>query len=282
MTRGLLDDIADNVASLEAMVTTEATSTTPNIEGNYHITVLTIALKQLTDLFVRVCCPEKCNHAGEIAFLLGNGYHWQALVKEGNHWFIKDKFSFEVNDLQNYLYMASRRGIVLALIKNVPPEGDMDWEATSTTTNNTMSRKRTLDEAANPDTEATPRIACQPIEITNNEEPEEPDKKARALEGCNNTQELLQDAQQAFEAIPAPPIIDLANSMPQETWHQIQVGVTPMLTNETGDKFKCVTCDLQRPTALGVATHYGRYCSKKAVKEEDAEEKEGDHNEDII
>ena len=55
INREILDDIADNVASLEAMVTSEATSANPHSEGNYHITVMTIALKQLTDLFVRVC-----------------------------------------------------------------------------------------------------------------------------------------------------------------------------------------------------------------------------------
>jgi hypothetical protein len=180
--------------------------------------------------------------------------------------------------------MASRRGIVLALTKNMPPNGDMDWEGTSTTTATSTSRKRTHDEVATPDNEATPRIACQPTEIVHLDEAEERDKKAQALDNCNDTQELLQSAHQGFETMPAPPIIDLEkdDANAQETWHQITIGVTPLLQNEAGDKFKCIACDIQRPTALGVATHYGRYCSKKGVKEEETETKVEDEEEDII
>ena len=155
--RDILDDIAENVALLEAEITPEATSAQPHREGNYHITVMTIALKQLTDHFVRVCRPEKCDHKEEIAFIIGNGHHWQALVKEGNYWFLRDKESFEVNNLHNFLLMASRRGIVLALTKNMPPSGDMDWEATAAAP---VSRKRPLEAAADSENSATPCISC--------------------------------------------------------------------------------------------------------------------------
>ena len=50
ITRDNLDDLADNVASLEAMISNEATYTMPNEQGNYHVSVISIALKQLTDL----------------------------------------------------------------------------------------------------------------------------------------------------------------------------------------------------------------------------------------
>ena len=166
----------------------------------------------------------------------------------------------------------------------MPPNGDMDWEGTSTTTVTSTSRKRTLDEVTLLDDESTPRIACQPIEIVQVDEAVEPDKKSRALEECDNTQNLLQSAQQGFQAMPAPPIIDLEKdaTATQETWHRITKGVTPLLTNETGDKFKCIACDMQSQSALGVATHYGRYCTHKGVKEEDPEAKLGEEEEDII
>ena len=41
-----------------------------------------------------------------------------------------------------------------------------------------------------------------------------------------------------------------------------------MLQNEAGDTFNCIRCDFKSNSALVVATHYGRYCPKKGVKEE--------------
>jgi len=70
--------------------------------------------------------------------------------------------------------------------------------------------------------------------------------------------------------MPAPATTSQTTEQP--TWLQIKVGVTPMYQNEAGDLFKCFTCDYQRPSSLGVATHYGRYCSKKGVKKEEEEE----------
>ena len=207
ITRDILDDIAENVASLEVAISHEATSTRPHAEGYYHITVMTIALKQLTDLFVRVCCPEKWTYTNEYAFILGNGKHWQALVKEGNEWYVRDKEPFKVNNLQGFLKMASRRGVVLGLTKTMPASGDMDWEGTPSAS---TSRKRPLEISEAGGNDSTPCITCLPSDpIVIDDEISEPDKKSRALENgssqnADHTQELLLSAQHALEPMPAP------------------------------------------------------------------------------
>ena len=117
ITRDIMDDIADNVASMEAMISPETMLAMPDQQGNYHVTVMSIAIKQLVDLFVQVWNP-KCNEEPHpVAYLLGNGAHWQALVKEPEGWFVRDKKSFKVHNLNNYLEVSSRRGMVLSLTK---------------------------------------------------------------------------------------------------------------------------------------------------------------------
>ena len=284
ITRDILDDIADNVASLEVAISDEATSTRPHAEGYYHITVMTIALKQLTDLFVHAVSPEKWTPTNEYAFILGNGRHWQALVKKDNQWWIRDKESHLVYNLHGYLIMASRRGVVLALTNDMPASGDMDWEATPTAP---TSRKRPLDALEATENESTPCLPCNISEvIIIDGDVEEPDKKARALENdqaqnSECTPELLLSAQQAFDAMQVPQ--NVSQATPEETWTQKTVGVTPMLQNDMGDMYKCINCDFKSASALGVATHYGRYCSKKVVKQEANENVvEEEDGEDII
>ena len=270
--------------SLEVAISDEATSTRPHAEGYYHITVMTIALKQLTDLFVHAVSPEKWTPTNEYAFILGNGRHWQALVKKDNQWWIRDKESHLVYNLHGYLIMASRRGVVLALTNDMPASGDMDWEATPTAP---ASRKRPLDALEATENENTPCLPCNPSEpIIIDGDLEEPDKKARALENDQTqnsecTPELLLSAQQAFHAMQVPQ--NVSQATPAESWTQKTVGVTPMLQNDAGDTFKCINCDFKSASALGVATHYGRYCSKKGVKQEANESVvEVEDTEDII
>jgi hypothetical protein len=129
ITRDILDDIADNVAALEAMVSPEATHCMPNEQGNYHVTVMSIALKQLADMYVKVWSPNSNEDPPPVAYVLGNGSHWQALVNEPDGWFVRDKKSFKVHNLKNYLEVCNRRGMVFSLAKEPSKTGgDMDWE----------------------------------------------------------------------------------------------------------------------------------------------------------
>ena len=178
--------------------------------------------------------------------------------------------------------MASRRGVVLALTKDMPTDGDMDWEATPS---NSISRKRPLHVVETMGNTNTPCITCQPIgPIVIDDEVEEPDKKSRALENVmaqnpDSTQDLLLSAEHALQVPPN----NASQASTLEAWAQVTVGVTPMLQNEACDVFKCINCDFKSNSALGVATHYGRYCTKKGVKEETIENVvEGNEDEDII
>ena len=129
ISRDLLDDLADNVATLEAIVSPGTSESMPHAEGNYHITVMTIALKQLTDLAVEIWDPGQNDLTKPpVAFVRGNGAHWQAFVQEPNGWYIRDKKSFQVRYLKNFLTVSCRHGMVLALRrKPSKPSGDVDW-----------------------------------------------------------------------------------------------------------------------------------------------------------
>ena len=78
--RDILDDIAHHVAAMETATGTGRALTTPHAEGNYHITVLSLALKQLADVFVHAWTDAK--HADDnFGYIIGNGNHWQALLR---------------------------------------------------------------------------------------------------------------------------------------------------------------------------------------------------------
>ena len=158
--------------------------------------------------------------------------------------------------------MASRRGVVLALTKDMPTDGDMDWEASPS---NSTSRKRPLDAVETMDNCNTPCIPCRPIDpIVIDDEVEEPDKKARAPENVmaqnpECTQDLLLLAPQALQV----PSQNASQASPLETWSQVTVGVTPMLQNEAREEFKCISCGFKSNSALGVATTMGGVAPKR-------------------
>ena len=278
--RDLLDDLADNVASLEAMVCSDMPLTTPDAQGNYHITVMTIALKQLTDLCVEVWTPGKTFATHPTAYILGNGAHWQALVQESNNWHVRDKKSFIVNNLKNYLEVANRRGMVLALLKEPSrATGDIDWE------NSSQNRKRLHHQVDTPDSQPTPCITSSeaPIVIAEDDDDERARAYAKNSEDADpNTQHLLAELANTFATPPSgqpqiPPTPDAAQSS-QNQWVPTKIGNFTMLHNEAANLYKCPFCGLERETHLGVATHMGRYCkAARKAKQEEVEE-----DEDII
>ena len=276
--REILDDIADNVASLEAAIHADNLSTNPDKEGNYHVTVMSVAIKQLADLFVTVWTPQKATEETPIAYILGNGSHWQALVQENNEWFVRDQKSFKVQNLQNFLQVSTRRGMVLALTRQPPTQGDMDCDGNSST-----SRKRTFQEVAlansSVDDQPTPRINPAAETIVVDDDDEEPVKKDRALQDTPNTQELLENAQNAFVPLPndSPPNVTTrgATTPTAETqWVQTKVGVTPLLHCEATNIYRCIKCQFQSQSPLGVATHFGRYCNKQTNPKAEGEEED--------
>lgn len=275
ISRDILDDLADNVAALEASISTEATYSMPNEHGNYHISVMSIALKQLTDLYVQIWTPGKSDDVTPVAFVYGNGSHWQAIVQEPDGWYVRDQQSYKVNNLTNYLQVCRRRGMVLSLLR-MPTDiaEDMDWD------NATQNRKRVRQEADMVDGQPTPCITSStiaPIII-----PDDEDEQARAYlkiseEPDSSTQQMLVEIAQAD--LPQTLNNHSANppvSQNEDQWIEHKLGVTKMYYNAAKNLYKCLFCNLQRESALGVATHTGRYCSQNParipVKAEEVEE----------
>lgn len=265
--RDILDDIAHNVASLEAQLCSENPLTIPHVEGNYHVSAMTIALKQLADLYSSIWTPQKMLTPNDSAFLVGNGNHWQALIKESDGWYVCDKGRSQVQDLLNFLQVASRRGMVFQLHSQTPESGDMDWEA------DLPSRKRTMDEACIPLLPAIPLITDGTEQsIIDVDEPE--GKKPRCTTPTSETQEALLQLADTYtplpEETPDPPVTRSTTAeTPDIEWKEVTVGVTPMLHSEVHGRYKCISCGYERDTSLGIATHYGRYCPKRVTKTEE-------------
>jgi hypothetical protein len=59
-----------------------------------------------------------------------------------------------------------------------------------------------------------------------------------------------------------------------------------MFYNAATKMYKCAYCELKKPTALGVATHTGKYCTKKnslpKTKRDEGETKTEEDDEDIL
>ena len=261
--RDILDDIAHNVAAMENATSTGHALAAPNPEGNYHVTVLSLALKQLADVFVHVWTDT--NHSNNnYGYIIGNGRHWQALLRTPDGWSVLDRFTYQVHNLRGFLRMSSRRGMVLALNLEPSSSGDMDWEVRQ------PSRKRTLQEVLAIDAPDTSLITGHPASIPPpNIEPEE--KKTRSDSSTmGDTQEaLLQVKDEQYH-----PLVDettdrvtrSAISQPTDPqWQEITVGVTRLYHSPVLNMYRCINCDFQRPTPLGVTSHFGKYCSKSTA-----------------
>ena len=111
----VLDEITSHVASLEAQVRGDGTplDTAPSKEGNYHVTVLTLAIQLLADLHVSVWKHTSAHQNQPFCYLLGNGHHWQTMVREGDDWFVRDKKSFRVENPMNFLAQRILNALVL-------------------------------------------------------------------------------------------------------------------------------------------------------------------------
>ena len=264
--RGILDDIADNVAAMEAIISPDTALAMPHEEGNYHVTVMSIAIKQLVDMFVQIWTADKKDEPPPVAYLIGNGAHWQALVQEPGGWFVRDKKSYQVHNLKNYLEVCSRRGMVLSLTKQ-PSEtgGDMDWQGTPN------NNKRLFEEV---EIECAASSTANAAINVDEEDDERPEKMARSDQpAAETTQELL--LQTAVTEAPPPSTI---NEQPEAgEWVSCKKGVTNMLYNEALNMYKCTNCNFQKESSLSVAIHSGRYCNphasqKGSVKPEEEED----------
>ena len=155
--------------------------------------------------------------------------------------------------------------------------GDMDWEGT------THSNKRPYQEVATPELEPAPSVTlppASPIVIVEDEEDEPAEKYARpSVESEGPTQSLLHDLANAniaalppTETNPAPEH-EISERADAAQWVSTKVGATTMFYSEPLKLFKCTNCNFQKPTALSVATHFGRYCNPKSsqasVKQEE-------------
>jgi hypothetical protein len=260
--RDILDDIAHHVAALEASINPNGALTAPNPEGNYHVTVLSLALKQLADLFVQVW--SDATHTGnDFGYIIGNGNHWQSLLPAPDGWYVMDREPYKVHYLQGFLRMSSRRGMVLTLNPEPSPTGDMDWEVQA------PSRKRTLQEVSAADLPGTPLITG-PIDLVAPSEAEEPEeKKTRsATPDTTETQEaLMQLKEEQYLPLPENTTDRTTRSSSSQAvdpqWQETTVGVTKVLHSAVTNMYRCINCEFQRSTPLGVTSHYGKYCSKQ-------------------
>ena len=254
---------------------------------------MTIALKQLTDLSVEFWDPGKSDLTkAPVAFVRGNGTHWQALVQEPEGWFIRDKKSFQVRNLNNFLAVSCRHGMVLALRRELSkPSGDVDWG------NSTPNRKRPHHEVENSQPQLHPNDSSSSsgasILIPDGDEDEQARAYARTGSDDDSTQQMLINLGQSptpqLQAAPTPQNGANTPASPrakQNQWVAVTVGVTPMLYNGTTKMYKCAHCDLQKPTALGIATHTGKYCQRKksqpTTKAGEGDTKKEEDDEDIL
>ena len=259
--RDVLDDVALHVANLEAAIRAEGTAvdTTPHAEGNYHVTVMSLALTHLVDLHVSVWKPGTSTPA--FAFIAGDGKHWQAIVQDSGTWMVRDRRSFKVQDLQNYLACRSRKGIVL-LCSEDPVDNPMDADCSTAP----ISKKRPIEEAVNAE-QPLLAAAASPEPPSQDEEPE--GKKARSTQdSLQSTPALLAHLEGAFQPlpddVPAPVVMTrAADAPPAETeWAVRQVGVTAVLFNARTNMFRCPSpdCPYIGASPIGVTSHFGKYC----------------------
>ena len=86
-----------------------------------------------------------------VVFVIGNGAHWQAMIQEPDGWYVRNKKSYKVHNLKNYLEVCCRRGMVLALRREPSKAtGDVDWG------NCSQGRKRPHHEVENAQAHSTP------------------------------------------------------------------------------------------------------------------------------
>ena len=58
--------------------------------------------------------PDRDNKPDPKAFLLGDGFHGQAIVRENEKWVIRDRVTYPINNLENVLRSRARQSTILA------------------------------------------------------------------------------------------------------------------------------------------------------------------------
>ena len=100
----------------------------------------------------------------------------------------------------------------------------------------------------------TPASAVVPITISEDDADEQARAYARTEGAEDATQQFLLSIGQSIA-----PQLDAHT----DKWVPKVVGATSMFYNGATKVYKCAFCDFQQPTALGVATHTGKYYAKK-------------------
>ena len=263
-----MDDLAAHIAQEEASVRKDnkAVDTEPHEEGNDHVSVIELALRHLADMEVKVWKVSDTRIAD--AYIVGDGSHWQALVKICGKWQLLDQKTQYVSDLNNLLRLRSRQRMVLSCYLPETP--------------NTMETDRSFKKRQFNDTESgchlmiTAGPAQDATEIVSPE-----GKKARSEDLSQaSTAALimhlhtpyirLQEATQQSNMTLTPIVIAPTVQEPDE-WKNVVVGSTGMLFNAAMNKYRCASpgCTFESGKAAGVAVHFARYC-KVSQKEIDA------------
>lgn len=274
--RTLLDDIAEHIVQQESLVSvdTDGLLTAPHPEGNYHVDVMTLALKLLTDLHVSVWRPTDLQPA--LAYVLGDGHHYQAVVKENSRWVLKDRDTQRVRNLPSLLRERCRIGMVLAC-------SDQDVEMECRPSRKRQHSVESVDTAPVTTADGPAGEVEQAAEGT----PEVQEKKARTDANDEQPTPLLLAHMQGMYV---PLLLDQPVQVKEEDgaipeWVQRRIAEGTLVHDEAKGVYRCVFCGHERPTALGVAVHMARYC--KARPKTDAEpainvdEENGDEQEDV-
>ena len=146
--RDILDDFAQHVSNTESslLINERRQDAAPDAQGNYHVHAMALTLRHLADLHVQVWTPAKAIAPEAFAYVHGNGFHWQAIVKQGLRCRVMDTKSFQVENLVPFLTARSRRGMVLSC--TLAPTGEeMDYDDSSSVPLK-PPKKRTHDEAS--------------------------------------------------------------------------------------------------------------------------------------
>lgn len=268
ITRDMLDDIAKHIAHLEASIRNDGTAreTQPHREGNYHVTVITLALAHLADLHVSIL--RNPNQPPAFAYVIGDGSHWQAIIKDEQGWSIRDKTIRYIKDLPNYI-KCLKNGIVLACYLH-PTGTEMDVD----TTREKPTRKRSHNPQSTDEEPMLLAITLPPNSTetdSSNDTIEPGEKRVKQTHETDSSTPLLlahlagvyQPLKDDVKEEPQTQEETLISSLEDATdeWVEQKVGATTMLYNEHRRSFRCLFCKMERPSAKGIAMHTARYCA---------------------
>ena len=263
LVRQELDAIADELASAEAAMQEDgdAVDTLPDGRGHYHVTTLTRAAKLYGNLVAKPVDIDFRHNPSAVAFLLGSGDHWQAVIrryKDHSHtftshpadaaftWFLRDEWtSTPVKDIVRFIRSRSSRGMAMLLALD-DGSGGLDDDATVPSP--TPSRQRTASASSRRSVGKRPRGTDAPTPATL-----APAAPASVLPAPYRP--LPDDDDRHNPKRPRP-----AGSERTE-WRPYQHGPhTQMLHDARRGIYKCLHCSYINANPQGVAAHLRRYC----------------------